>query len=269
MAKRNCFFALDIGTHCDDLTTRLNTTKQIISAIEDTNIQKNIKDFLYFSTGIWPAAEAISERENQLIELEKNIVSNENICDFGKNKLCALGECGLDHHWNPNGPDNRKEDDFSDSILHGEAELFEAQLEMARKYKLPVIVHSRDAFDGTISCISNVGYDNGIIHCYSYGKDEAKRFLDRGWYISFSGSITYTKPSKQSTMTELLEYIPRDRMLLETDSPYLAPVPHRGKINNPELVEFVYKYVSNILNITLPELSSLIDSNIRTLFNLT
>ena len=154
-------------------------------------------------------------------------------------------------------------------MLDGEKEIFEMQLDLARKMNLPVIVHSRDAFEDTYNCIKNVGYNNGIIHCYSYGLEEAKKFLDLGWYISFSGSVTYTKKSKIEQMKELISYIPDDRLLCETDSPYLAPVPFRGQTNTPLLIENTYNFIAEIRSITAQKLSSLVDCNIRKLFNLT
>ena len=263
MAKRDCFFAMDIGTHCDDLNTRVQNAFSVLEKIEDESVRAKAEKMIRFSAGIWPAPEAISERFEQIKVLEKEILN------ASTDKVCALGECGLDHHWNPAGEDNRCEEDFaSKKMIDAEAELFEMQLSLAQKLNLPVIVHSRDAFEGTLACIKNVGYDNGIIHCYSYGINEARAFLDRGWYISFSGSITYTKKSRLAETTELVNYIPKDRLLLETDAPYLAPVPYRGQINTPYLVEYVYNYISEILQITSEQLSFIVDDNIRSLFNL-
>ena len=100
------------------------------------------------------------------------------------------------------------------------------QLDLAKKYSLPVIVHSRDAFGATLGCIKNASYDSGVIHCFSYGKDEARAFLDRGWYISFPGNITWAKKEvDRERIASLVRYVPRDRFLLETDAPYLTPRP--------------------------------------------
>ena len=96
--------------------------------------------------------------------------------------------------------------------------------------------------------------------------DEARKFLDRGWYISFSGSVTYTKKSKMEQMTELLRYVPDDRILLETDAPYLAPVPCRGRPNSPLLIEHTYRFVSEIRQVPLEYLCSTVDTNSRSLF---
>ena len=151
----------------------------------------------------------------------------------------------------------------------GEQELFEMQISLAKELNLPIIVHSRDAFKDTLNCIKKVGYHNGIIHCYSYGIEEAKAFLDLGWYISFSGSVTYAKKSKIEEMTKLINYVPSDMILCETDAPYLAPVPCRGQINIPPLVEHTYNFVANARGTTSEELCHTVDQNIKRLFNLT
>ena len=269
MAAKDALFALDIGTKCDDLFVRGNKAQELVAAIDDGVASEKVKKMLYFSAGIWPAEQAILERFSQMQALESTMtaaLAQEDFCGFGQGRLVALGECGLDHHWNPAGVDKRNEDTFSAELFHGEAELFEMQLELARKFRLPVIVHSRDAFEGTLDCIKNVGYDRGIIHCYSYGRDEARSFLDRGWYISLSGAVTYTKKSRMDEIVALIQYIPQDRLLLETDAPYLAPVPHRGKVNSPDLVEHTYMYVAEILGTSPESLSVVVDANIRELF---
>nr|WP_318660844.1 TatD family hydrolase [uncultured Treponema sp.] len=261
LEDRKCFFGLDIGTHCDDLAAR-------IEIVKNSDSGKKIKQFMYFSAGIWPAVEAIKDRENQIKELENQILSVQELDAELKKKICAIGECGLDHHWNPSGTDGRCESDFDREVFLGEAEMFEMQLELAKKFNLPVIVHSRDAFEGTLECIKNVSYDNGIIHCYSYGLEEAKAFLDRGWYLAFGGGVTYTKKSKMEQMKELLCYVPKERLLLETDAPYLAPVPFRGKPNTPLLIDNTYNFIAQMRGVSAEELSDMVDENIRRLFKL-
>ncbi len=271
MTERDAFFGLDIGTKCDDLFVRGERACELVSSIADRQAQAKVRRLLFFSAGIWPGEDAILDRFNQMRHLQATMeraLSSPDFCGFGHGKLVALGECGLDHHWNPSGPDARSQDKFSAEVFHGEAELFQMQLELARSLSLPVIVHSRDAFEGTLDCIRNVGYDRGVIHCYSYGKDEARGFLDRGWYLSLSGSVTYTKKSRMDEVAALVRYIPKDRLLLETDAPYLAPVPHRGKVNSPALVEHTYSFVADILGVTPEALSVLVDENIRELFPL-
>ncbi|MCQ2610643.1 MAG: TatD family hydrolase [Treponema sp.] len=267
LLARNTFFGQDIGTHCDDLASRQKLMEDTISILPQED-QSKAKNMIWFSTGIWPAPEAINERHKQIKILEQELINALNSPDPFHKKIAALGEFGLDHHWNPSGADGRCESDFDQEMFDGEQELFVMQLKLAEKYKLPAIIHSRDAAQQTYRIIKDTGYHNGIIHCYSYGLEEAKWFLDLGWYISFSGAVTYTKKSKMDAMTELLNYIPKDRILLETDAPYLAPVPHRGKSNTPVLVEHTYDFVASARNTTATELSDLVDQNIKNLFKL-
>ena len=268
MAQRSCFFGLDIGTHCDDLAERQACVEKAIAGIADGGLAVKARDFMYFSAGIWPDVDAIHDRENQMKLLRESIntASADADQDTLHRRIVAVGECGIDHHWNPSGEDGRCESDFDEQTYRGERELFEAHLELARELSLPVIVHSRDGFEDTMDCLKNVGYDNGIIHCYSYGIDEARAFLDRGWYIAFGGAITYNKKAKLEAVKELLRFVPADRFLCETDAPYLAPVPLRGTVNTPVNVEHVYNFASEVRGITPEALSNLVDENITKLF---
>lgn len=259
MANRDCFFGLDIGTVAGDLAGRRQAVEKCITALGDSELEQKARSFMYYTAGIWPDVDSIKDRQNQMQILRQSITPG---------SIIAVGECGLDHHWNPSGADGRCEDDFDEQLYCGERELFEAQIELARELKLPVIVHSRDAFEDTLDCIKNISYDNGIIHCYSYGIDEARAFLDRGWYIALGGGITYTKKSKLEQMQALIRFIPSDRLLTETDAPYLAPVPFRGQPNSPVLVEHVFDFIAQTREISVDSLNELVDKNINTLFNL-
>jgi TatD DNase family protein len=256
LVSEGCPFLLDIGTHCDDLQPRHILASTLIVATEHPAMVNNI---LNFSAGIWPAGEAIAARHTQIAELEKNITDTIYSTAVEKNSIqivhpvCAVGECGMDHHW-----------PVSDQ--NGEEELFAMQLDLARRLQLPVIVHSRDAFDDTLGCIINTGYHHGVIHCFSYGISEARAFLDHGWYVSFSGSVTYTKKQKKDDMDALLRFIPDDRILLETDAPYLAPVPKRGSTNSPLFVDYVYRYVAASRGIAPAVLGDTVLQNALTLF---
>lgn len=268
MAARNCFFGLDIGTKADDLELRQNCVEKNIAQISDSLLADKARDFVYFSAGIWPDLDSIQNR-NECMKILKQFINKaeaSNDQDILHRKIVAIGEGGLDHHWNPSGVDGRCESDFDKATYYGESELFKMQLELAEELDLPFIVHSRDAFEDTVNCIKEVGYNKGVIHCYSYGLEEAKVFLDLGWYISLSGSVTYAKKSKMDTMVEMLRYIPSDRLLCETDSPYLAPVPKRGNPNCPVFVEHTYDFVAKARGMSSEELSSLVDENIKNLF---
>ena len=265
LAERGTAFMLDIGNKPGDIDTRLAVMRRAFDEIDSQKVKNHVTDFLFFAMGIWPSKDAIVERERAVKALEENFARAKTI-DALAAKTAALGECGIDHHWNPSGADNRAKDDFTAQIIAGEAELFEAQLSLARSLSLPVIVHSRDAFDTTLSCIANVGYDRGVIHCFSYDIPQARAFLERGWYISFSGDITYAKKSAADSMKNLLNFVPRDRFLLETDAPYLAPVPERGKVNTPIFIEYVYRFAAELCGTSAEELSALVDANAQSLF---
>lgn len=275
LCDRDTFFGLDIGTEADDLIERFNYIEEAKSKLSDSDKNK-VDSFVKYAAGIWPSPEEIQNRFERMKVLEEKIEKFEKSCDFApstmlrtdnfNHRLVAIGECGLDHHWNPSGADNRTEDDFDKAMFEGERELFEMQLLLAKNMNLPVIIHSRDAFEDTISVLKNIGYHNGIIHCYSYGKDEARVFLDLGWYIAFGGATTYAKKSKMDDMCDLIRFIPDDRILMETDAPYLTPVPFRGQTNTPVLVEYCYNFVAGARSITPSALSELVDNNIRKLF---
>ncbi len=265
MKENKTYFGMDIGTECNDLCRRANQFEKIINTIEDAQTQNDIKKFLYFSAGIWPSKEAIINRFEQIKILKAEIDAFRKTSVF-KEKLCALGEGGIDRHWNPNGADGRDENDFTKSICEQEEELFYLQLELAKEMKLSYIVHSRDGFEATYNIIKESDNSNGVLHCFSYGIEEAKKILDLNWYISFSGAVTYTKKSKLEDAKKLLKYIPANRLLVETDSPYLSPVPLRGQKNTPLNIKHTYEFISQMRECSLEELNLLVDENCKELF---
>ena len=268
MADTDTYFGLDIGTSSDDLDFRQECIMQSMYMIDDSDKIEKIEKFIHFSSGIWPDTASIKNREEEYKKLVHSITlfteDDSPFCD----KLVAIGEGGIDHHWNPNGADGRNKNEFDKAMYEREKELFAMQLELARKTDLPFIVHSRDGFEDTLDVIKNVGYNKGIIHCFSYGKEEARTFLDLGWYISLSGAVTYTKKSCMKDMEELLRFIPEDRILIETDSPYLSPVPLRGQTNNPTHIKHTYDFVSRARGISSEELCNTVDANSRKLFKI-
>ena len=242
-------FVFDAGTRCDDLKERIDFINGIVDAIQDSSLKEKAASMLHFGAGIWPDKQAITDRQEHMRILREHIES----CSDGR--LCAIGECGFDRHWNTDKADEK-----------GEAELFDMQLELARERDFPLSVHSREAFEPTIAALKNAPECRGVIHCYSYGIEEARAFLDAGWYISFSGSVTYAKKAQIDETEKLVRFIPADRLLLETDAPYLAPVPFRGKPNTPLLIEHTYAYVAHIRGTTVEELAACVLQNARRLF---
>ena len=266
-ASYNPFFMMDIGTKCDDLLPRFSFVEKSLSLLGNAELESDVKSFMFFSAGIWPDEDEIRDRKKCVEVLEKQIEDFKNLAaekSSGKfHGLAAIGECGLDHHWNS----SERDGGFDSEMLEAERELFIMQMGLAEKLNLPVIVHSRDAFDGTVSCMDEAGFSNGVVHCFSYGKDEAKAFLDRGWYIALGGAVTYTKKRNMDAMRDLIRFIPEDRLLLETDAPYLAPVPMRGKPNTPLYIRHTYEFISEIRGVSVENLCRTVDENCARLFS--
>ncbi|QTQ13553.1 TatD family hydrolase [Treponema parvum] len=258
MALNDVSFALDIGTECDDLGERILCVESALNNIREPELKEKVQKFIHFSAGIWPSRQAILAAEEQVKILETNILEALSSEDPLFKKISAVGECGLDHHW------NREEAEGFD--FAAEKELFEMQLDIAKRLSLPVVVHSRDAFEQTVDCIKNSNYDRGVIHCYSYDLKAAKVFVGRGWYIALGGGVTYAKKAKMSELVDIVRYIPEDRLLLETDAPYLAPVPFRGKPNTPNFINLTYDFIAGIRGVKTEYLCDLVDNNCRALF---
>ncbi len=170
----------------------------------------------------------------------------------GEDKVVAIGECGLDYYRDYASKENQWK-------------IFERQLEVAKELGLPVVVHSRDADEDTVAILKNSGVERGVIHCFTGTEKLLKGALDIGFYISLSGIVTY-KNAKD--LQELAKKIPLDRLLVETDSPYLAPVPKRGKKNMPPYVFFTLKFLSELLNVPLPMLDRITTTNAVRLFDI-
>lgn len=236
---------VDIGTKSEDFFERIKI-KRLAEEGAGTS------SFLYFSAGIWPAKEDVINRKNECAVLE------EILKEHAHKDVCALGECGFDRRENPA--------EAGKAHLAAEEELFAMQVELAKKYQLPLIVHSRDAFEETLGVLKEGGHDKVVIHCYSYDKQAAKAFLDLGCYISFSGTVTFGKGAQKEQNIELVNYIPKDLLLLETDAPYLAPVPFRGKTNTPLLIKHTYEFAAAGLNMTIDALAKLINENASRFF---
>jgi len=263
LAERDMAFGMDIGTEAEDFFPRLRLADEAIGEIEGRNpgAAAKARAFLGFSLGIWPQKEAVEHREEELARL-KGVLTKALSDPAVSGRVRAIGEFGLDHH----GPQGEAPDA---GFIAGEMELCRALLDLARETGLPAVIHSRDAFEETLSCAAASGVTRGVIHCFSYGLPEAKAFLDLGWRLSFSGSITYTKKARLDALAGASEVVFRDRLLFETDSPYLAPHPRRGRPNTPVLVEEVYRYAAGILGLPPEDLSQVVDGNVRELFGTT
>ncbi len=166
-------------------------------------------------------------------------------------KVVALGETGLDYYYN-------------NSDEKAQIDCFSMHLNTGVELNLPVIIHTRDADSDTLSCLDQHPNTKGVFHCFSGSLDFAKQGLDRGLYISFSGIITFKNASE---LREVVKFVPLDRILVETDSPFLAPIPHRGKRNEPAFTQFVAKMVAELKEISLEEVAQATTKNFFNLFN--
>ncbi len=144
-----------------------------------------------------------------------------------------------------------------------QADLFEVQLAYAEKFGSPVIVHSRDAFDDTISIMSNFKIKKAVFHCFPYGKEEAKIVLDAGFHISFTGVVTFRKADK---VRDTAAFCPIERIMAETDGPYLAPMPFRGKLNMPSYIRYVIEKIADIKCLTFDKADEVLSANAREFF---
>jgi len=169
-----------------------------------------------------------------------------------KPKVVAIGEIGLDYHWEEPGKEIQKH-------------WFIRQLQLARKVSLPVVIHSRDAAKDTLDLMKDqkAGDMGGVIHCFSYGVELAREYLNMGFYLGIGGVVTFTNAKK---LKEVVAYMPMDRILLETDCPYLAPVPNRGKRNSSLNLPYVVKAISELKGISEEEVIAVTDRNAKKLF---
>ena len=162
-----------------------------------------------------------------------------------ENKIIAVGEIGLDST-NPRYP-----------LLEKQIPFFEKQLQIAIDQKLPAIIHSRGTEQLSADICRQTGVNSAVFHCFTGDYTAAKKIVDLGYYISFSGIITF----KNAAIRTLLPQLPRDRILIETDSPYLAPVPLRGKTNSPLFIRFVGEEIARLLGMDETDLQLLIEKN--------
>lgn len=167
-------------------------------------------------------------------------------------KVVAIGETGLDYH-------------YMNSPREDQIRSFEAHVELARRHDLPFVVHVRDAEDELLSILrgADLGERPGVIHCFSGDYETAKKYLDLGFFISFSGIVTFRRAEE---VRDAAARIPVERLLYETDSPYLAPVPERGKPNEPRNVIYVARLISELRGLSLEEFTQIVFENVVGLF---
>ncbi|ERI95284.1 hydrolase, TatD family [Clostridiales bacterium oral taxon 876 str. F0540] len=200
-------------------------------------------DFFYAAVGIHPE-NADELNEDTLKEL-KELASN--------NKVRAIGEIGLDYYYEGNP---------SREI---QKSVFRTQMELARELNLPVVIHDRDAHEDTLKILKEFPEVKGVLHCFSGSVEFAKECLKLGYYIGFTGVVTFKNAKK---IIEVAKEVPLDRMLVETDCPYMAPTPFRGKRNRSDYIKYIIEKLSEIKEVTEEEISKLTIENIRRMLNI-
>lgn len=198
-------------------------------------------DYFFAAVGIHP--EEVKKQEN-LSEIEK-LASHP--------KAVAIGEIGLDYYW-----------DVSTKEL--QMEYFKKQLDLANQLHLPVVIHDRDAHKDILDTLKSIKMvSSGVVHCFSGSVEMAKEILKRDLYLGFDGPITF---KNARVALEVLEYTPLDRILIETDAPYLTPAPFRGKRNNSMYLTYVIEKIAEIKKMTPDEIAEITFQNAKTLFHI-
>jgi len=221
----------------------INIGADMPSSIESVSLAEKY-GFIYAAVGVHPhSSEGFSEADVEILyKMTKN------------KKVVSIGEIGLDYFYDNSPRDEQKK-------------AFIMQMHLAKKANLPVIIHDRDAHSDCLEILKNEGIidTGGVMHCYSGSIEMAKIILDLGMYISIAGPVTYKNAAKT---LDVAKYVPSDRLLIETDCPYLSPVPQRGKRNSSLNLHYTAEKIAEIRGITLEELAKITYDNTKKLFKI-
>ena len=198
-------------------------------------------NFIYGALGIHPenANEFNDDVEREIREL------------VGKNeKIIAIGEIGLDYYWEENPPKEVQKD------------VFRKQMKLAETLNLPVVIHDRDAHQDTLEIMKEFPKVNGIVHCFSGSTEFALECIKLGYYIGIGGVVTFKNAKK---IVEVVKSIPLDKILVETDAPYMAPTPNRGKRNKSDYIAYIIEQIANIKDLEPKEVNITVNDNFKRL----
>ena len=255
---------LDSHAHLDDDAFE-GDREQIILEIKKAGITKVISagyslegskkaielskkyDFIYATCGISPNDIPQTEEELwKVLEQIEDLVKN-------NDKVLAIGEIGLDYHWNKENIDLQKL-------------AFVTQIKMANELGKPIVIHTREAVMDTVTILKENKVENkGVFHCCPLNRELVKEALQLGFYISFAGPVTF-KNSKNAN--EIIQMVPLDKILIETDSPYLSPEPFRGKRNEPRNVKLVAQKIADVKNVSLENVANITFANAKKIFQI-
>ncbi|MGG5254527.1 TatD family hydrolase [Neobacillus sp. SM06] len=244
---------LNADQYADDLEEVVERAKQagvsnmVIVGFDRPTIQKAMElvehyDFMYASVG-WHPVDAIDMTDEDLAWIEE-LASHP--------KVVALGEMGLDYYWDKSPKEIQKE-------------VFRKQIRLAKKVKLPIVIHNREATADIVEILKEEGAEEvgGILHCYSGSPEIAREVVEMNFYISLGGPVTFKNAKKPK---EVAAEIPLNKLLIETDCPYLSPHPYRGKRNEPAYVKFVAEQIAEIKGLSLQEVAEATAANAKKLF---
>ena len=217
----------------------INCGDSIKSSLEIIELSKKYKDYMLPAIGIHP--DNIDTDYNKIKDLEKLIKNN---------KIVGIGEIGLDYYHNK---ENKEE----------QIKLFSQQIDLAEKYNPPIIVHTRDSIQDRFNILKSKN-SKGIIHCFSGSLEMAKEFIKLGYYLGIGGVITF----KNSKLYKVIEQIDLSYIVLETDSPFLSPEPHRGTKNTPSNIIFVAQKIAEIKQLNIDEVIRITTNNARKIFDI-
>ncbi|MGH2575637.1 MAG: TatD family hydrolase [Ignavibacteria bacterium] len=245
-----------IKNNIDDILSRAQDSGIIKIIVPSTNYQTSIEiieliekyEILFGAVGIHPN-DLNGFDESHIIKIE----------ELTKNKkIVAVGEIGLDYYWKP----------YDKELQH---KVLRAQLQIAKRNNLPVILHNRESSEDLMKIITEEyedGKPGGQFHSFSGDIDMASKCVEMGFYISFTGNITY-KPNEKTRMAyEIIKRTPIEMLLLETDSPYLPPVPYRGKQNEPSYLKYTTEKIAELKNMNVEEISKITTKNAEKLFKI-
>ncbi|MEK4019295.1 TatD family hydrolase [Bacillus sp. FSL K6-3176] len=201
-------------------------------------------DFIYAAIG-WHPVDAIDMTDEDLAWI-KELSQHE--------KVVAIGEMGLDYYWDKSPKDVQKE-------------VFRRQIALAKEVNLPIIIHNRDATEDVVTILKEEGAAEvgGIMHCFTGSLEIAKACMEMNFYISFGGPVTFKNAKKPK---EVVKDIPSDRLLIETDCPYLTPAPFRGKRNEPSYVKYIAEQIAELREMSFEELAALTTENAKKVFRI-
>lgn len=254
-----------IDTHCHLNDEQLeNDTKDIIERAKEHNVKKLVCVGASLSSSV-KAVEIANEYDNVFavigVHPDDANTFNDDILDklreLAKNnkKVVAIGEIGLDYH-------------FVQDNKEAQKQCFIKQIELANELDLPIVIHTRDAMGDTLDIVRKYKdkiKKGGIFHCFHGSKEVLCEINKMGFYVSYGGAITF---NNANSLREIVKQTPLDKILTETDCPYMAPVPLRGTINEPKNIDLIFEKMCEIKNISKNELEKIIENNTKKIFNI-